>query len=63
MLRLKNEGVPYLHSPDRRGDMYIKIIVEIPTKISGKARSLLKELGSVTGEQSSPKPVRLSDLR
>jgi len=63
MLRLKSEGVPYLHSSDRKGDLYIKILVEIPTKISSKARSLLQELGSATGEQSSPTPVRLSDLR
>ena len=63
MLRLKSEGVPYLHSPERKGDLYIKILVEIPIKISSKARSLLQELGSVTGEKSSPTPVRLSDLR
>jgi molecular chaperone DnaJ len=63
MLRLKSEGVPYLRSPDRRGDLYIKILVEIPTKVSGKARTLLQQLGSLTGEESNPKPVRLSDLQ
>jgi molecular chaperone DnaJ len=62
LLRLKSEGIPYLRSPDRRGDMYIKILVEIPTKVSGRARTLLQELSSLTGEQSNPKPVRLSDL-
>jgi molecular chaperone DnaJ len=62
MLRLKAEGVPYLRSPDRRGDLYIKILVEIPTKVSGRARTLLQELGSLTGEKSNPNPVRLSDL-
>jgi molecular chaperone DnaJ len=63
MLRLRNEGVPELGSPDRRGDLYIKILVEIPTRVSGKARSLLQELSEITGEESNPKPVRLSDLR
>jgi len=63
MLRLKAEGVPYLRSPDRRGDLYIKILVKIPTKVSARARSLLQELGSLTGEKSNPKPVRLSDLQ
>ena len=62
MLRLKAEGVPYLRNPDRRGDLYIKILVEIPIKVSGRARTLLQELGLLTGEQSNPKPVRLSDL-
>lgn len=62
MLRLRGEGVPYLRNPDRRGDLYIKILVTIPTKVSSKARALLQELGTLTGEQSNPKPVRLSDL-
>ena len=62
ILRLKNEGVPHLHNPNRRGDMYIKLIVRVPTKISGRARSLLEELATVSGEDSNPSPVRLSDL-
>jgi molecular chaperone DnaJ len=63
LLRLKSEGVPYLRSPDHRGDLYIKILVEIPTKVTSRARTLLQELSSLTGEQSNPKPVRLSDLQ
>ncbi len=62
ILRLKNEGVPHLHNSSRRGDLYIKIQVHVPTKISGRARSLLQELAEVTGENNNPKPVRLSDL-
>ena len=62
MLRLRNEGVPYLRSPDHRGDLYIKILVVVPTKVNTKTRALLQELGSLTGEQANPKPVRLSDL-
>lgn len=62
MLRLKAEGVPYLRSPDHRGDLYIRILVEIPTKVTAKARSLLRELGQITGEKPDPHPVRLSDL-
>ncbi|MBN1835742.1 MAG: molecular chaperone DnaJ [Spirochaetales bacterium] len=63
VLRLKSEGVPLLHNPGRRGDLYIRIMVEVPTKVSGKARSLLEQLSSLTGEESSPKPVRLSELK
>jgi molecular chaperone DnaJ len=62
ILRLKNEGVPYLHHPDRRGDLYIKILVQVPTKLSAKTRSLLEQFSSLTGEEPSPKPVRLSEL-
>ena len=63
ILRLKGEGIPELHSPSRRGDMYIKIMVRVPTKISPKAKELLKELSAVSGEEHSPKPIPLSELK
>ena len=63
VLRLKGEGVPELHSPSRRGDLYVKVVVRVPTKLSAKARELLKELASSNGEDSSPKPIPLSELK
>ncbi|TVQ39358.1 MAG: molecular chaperone DnaJ [Spirochaetaceae bacterium] len=63
VLRLKNEGVPFLQDPARRGDMYIKVRVSIPGKLSGKARSLLRELAQVEGENGSPEPVKLADIK
>jgi molecular chaperone DnaJ len=62
VFRLKNEGVPYLHNPERRGDLFVKVLVQVPTKLSSRARSLLQELAGQTGEEESPKPVRLSDI-
>ena len=63
VLRLKGEGIPELHSSTRRGDMYIKIVVRIPTKLSAKARELLKELASANGEESNPHPIPLAELK
>jgi len=63
VLRLKGEGIPELHSSTRRGDMYIKIVVRIPTKLSAKARELLKELASANGEESNPRPIPLAELK
>ncbi len=62
VLRLKNEGVPYIHNSHRRGDMYIEILVEIPERLNTKARSLLKEFSDIMGEESNPKPKKISDL-
>jgi len=62
VLRLKNEGVPHLHSPERRGDLYIKILVQVPTRVSPRARSLLQELAQLAGDNGHPTPVRLSEL-
>jgi len=63
VLRLRNEGIPYLQYSNRKGDMYITIRVDIPKKLSQKEQSILKELAQLTGEENSPDPVPLSDLR
>ena len=42
-IRLKELGVPHLNS-SRRGDQYIKIIVDVPKKISKHAKKLLEDL-------------------
>ncbi|MCF7945160.1 MAG: molecular chaperone DnaJ [Spirochaetia bacterium] len=62
MLRLKGRGVPYLHNKEKRGDMYIKIKVEVPKRLSMKGKALMKELADVIGENPSPSPTPLSDI-
>jgi molecular chaperone DnaJ len=62
MLRLKNRGVPVLHGGDKRGDMYIKIHIETPKRLSSKAKALLRELSDVIGEDTRPDPIPLSEL-
>jgi molecular chaperone DnaJ len=59
MLRIRDEGVP---SGGRRGNLYIKIMVQIPSKLSRRGRELMEELSRVEGENNSPKPIPLSDL-
>jgi molecular chaperone DnaJ len=63
VLRLKNEGIPYLQYSDRKGDMYITIRVITPKKLSHKEQQLLKELSRLTGENENPEPVPLSELK
>ncbi len=63
ILRLRGEGVPELHNPNRRGDMYVKIIVRVPTKLSAKSKELLKELSVASGEDMNPRPIPLSELK
>ena len=62
ILRLRNEGIAHASS-GRRGDMYLRILVNTPQKLSAKSRALLQELADAEGENTSPKPVPLSDLR
>jgi molecular chaperone DnaJ len=61
VLRLRNEGIPVVNS-SRRGDMYIKLHLEIPKKVTGRSKDLLKELSELEGEDSTPDPIPLRDL-
>ena len=38
--RLRNKGVPYIGS-SRRGDMYVKVEVEVPKRLSEKQKEIL----------------------
>ena len=62
ILRLRNEGLPVLNNPGHRGDLYIKIMVKIPTKLSGREKDILKDFAAVSGENLSPDPIPLSEL-
>ncbi len=63
ILRVKDEGIPHLHSPERRGDLYIKLRITVPSKLSNQAKTLLKELSEINGEDENPGPIPLSELR
>ncbi|MDR2493748.1 MAG: molecular chaperone DnaJ [Spirochaetaceae bacterium] len=60
MIPIKNEGVPT--GGGRRGSLYIKIMIQIPTKLSKRGKELLEDFAKIEGEDTSPKPIPLSDL-
>jgi molecular chaperone DnaJ len=59
MLRIRDEGVP---SGSQRGNLYIKLMVQIPEKLSRRGKELLEELAKAEGQNDSPKPIPLSQL-
>jgi molecular chaperone DnaJ len=59
MLRIRDEGVP---ASGRRGNLYIKFMVQIPEKLSRRGRELLEELAKTEGQNNSPGPIPLSHL-
>jgi molecular chaperone DnaJ len=59
MLRIRDEGVP---AGGRRGNLYIKVMVQIPEKLSRRGRELLEELARVEGQDDNPRPIPLSQL-
>ena len=60
MLRIRDEGVPT--PTGRRGNLYIKMMVRVPEKLSRRGRELMEELSRVEGENTNPKPIPLSEL-
>lgn len=52
VFRLKGKGVPSLHSHGK-GDEYVKVIVQVPTRLSEKQKEILREFAKAGGEKLS----------
>ena len=52
-MRLRGKGMSVLRS-GQRGDMYVELSVETPSKLSKRQRELLEEFAQVSGEETSP---------
>jgi molecular chaperone DnaJ len=54
--RLKGKGMSVLNSGGRRGDMYVKVNIETPVKLSAEERELLQKLDLLMkNEKNNPK--------
>ncbi len=62
VLRIRNEGVPVLHGSGRKGDLYVKLQIMTPKKLSSKEKEILKDFSKEYGVESEPEPIRLKDL-
>lgn len=49
-VRLKGKGVPSLQNKNIRGDQYVTLTVETPTKLSKEAKELLEKFDELTGD-------------
>ncbi len=63
VLRIREEGVPHPGSNSRRGDMYVKVMIQVPVKLSKRGRELLEEFARVENDPKDPRPLRLSELK
>lgn len=48
-IRLKGKGVPTLRNKEVRGDHYVTLVVQTPTKLSAEAKELLRKFDEETG--------------
>lgn len=49
-VRLRGKGVPSLRNKDIRGDHYVTLVIQVPTKLSSDAKELLKQFDEKTGD-------------
>jgi molecular chaperone DnaJ len=59
MLRVRSEGVPL---DGRKGDLFIKLMVKVPEKLSRKGKELLEKFSKAEGENDAPSLISLTDL-
>ncbi len=51
--KLRGKGMPIL-GPSGRGDLIVRVIVEVPTKLSAEQRRKLEEFASTMGDDNTP---------
>jgi molecular chaperone DnaJ len=56
--RVRSKGVPGLQSSSR-GDLFVKVRVQTPTRLNRRQRELLHELGTITAVENKPEPRSL----
>lgn len=54
-VRLKGKGVPSLRSKSTRGDHYVTLVVQVPTKLNEEAKKALREFDMATGNSLNQK--------
>ncbi|MEZ4864950.1 MAG: J domain-containing protein [Caldilineaceae bacterium] len=46
--RLRNLGMPHLRNPDERGDLYVEVDVQVPTRLTAAQRQLFEQLRALS---------------
>lgn len=53
VFKLRGKGVPTLNS-STRGDLLVRVLVEVPTKLNAEQRKKLEEFADLCGEENAP---------
>ena len=58
---IRGQGVPNIKQPERRGDLKIKVFVDVPQSIGAKERELLSQYADLIGDPAKKGPRKLFD--
>jgi molecular chaperone DnaJ len=53
IFRIRNKGMPNLRGHGK-GDLYVRVVVETPTKLNERQRELLEEFARISGDEVHP---------
>lgn len=56
IIRVKGQGLPRYKGNGQFGDLYIKVRIDTPKRLSAKAKKLMQDLSDAIGEDASPNP-------
>lgn len=54
VMRLRGMGVPYLRSPSTFGDLYVKLVVDVPKKLNSEQKEKLQAFAKACGDDVAP---------
>jgi molecular chaperone DnaJ len=60
LLIIRGEGIPSQNG--KRGDLYVKAMLRVPSRLSRRGKELLEEFAKAEGVDAAPDPVKISDL-
>ena len=60
-IKIKNEGVP-VTGTSRKGDLYIKFIVQLPTRLTKDQQALMQKFAEIENPTKTPTQIPLSSL-
>ena len=60
IFRLKGKGIKSLHTA-RVGDLYVKVTLEVPTKLTGEQKKMISKLGESLNAEGYSKKKKFAD--
>jgi molecular chaperone DnaJ len=62
-IRLRGKGVPSLRNKNDRGDHYVTLVVDVPTKLTNEQKDLLRKFeDSLSGKTTDDAPKKKKRL-
>lgn len=58
ILRVKGAGVPFLDNSSKKGDLYIRVFIDVPKSLNSQQKKILEQFRESMGENKSPEPLK-----